>query len=98
MSAEVNYEVEYNNRARVPENPAIIAGWSRDAAAYREAHQADLKVIRYGTGERNRIDLAALGRTARLAPAGAISSRRRRILGRIMNVHRLLPALRIEPF
>jgi arylformamidase len=57
LSAEVNYEVEYNNRARVPENPAIIAGWSRDAAAYREAHQADLKVIRYGTGERNRIDL-----------------------------------------
>jgi arylformamidase len=57
LSADVDYEVEYNNRARVPENPAIIAGWSRDAKAYREAHQADLKVIAYGTGERNRIDL-----------------------------------------
>jgi arylformamidase len=57
LSADVDYEVEYNNRARVPENPAIIAGWSRDAAAYREAHQSRLKVIAYGSGARNRIDL-----------------------------------------
>ena len=57
MSADVDYEVEYNNRARVPENPAIIAGWSRDAAAYREAHPA--RTIVYGAGERNRIDLFA---------------------------------------
>lgn len=55
MSASVDYEVEYNNRARVPENPAIIAGWLRDAAAYRETHPA--KVIAYGHGERNRMDL-----------------------------------------
>jgi arylformamidase len=55
LSANVDYEVEYNNRARVPENPAIIAGWSRDAAAYRETHPP--KVIAYGAGERNRIDL-----------------------------------------
>ena len=34
MNAGVDYEVEYNNRARVPENPALIAGWARDAAAY----------------------------------------------------------------
>ena len=57
MSADVNYETEYNNRARVPENPAIIAGWSRDAQAYREAHQACHKEISYGAGERNRIEL-----------------------------------------
>ena len=57
MSADVDYETEYNNRARVPENPAIIAGWSRDAKAYREAHQACHKEISYGAGERNRIDL-----------------------------------------
>ena len=57
MSADVDYETEYNNRARVPENPAIIAGWSREAKAYREAHQARHKVISYGAGERNRIDL-----------------------------------------
>ena len=55
MNADVDYEVEYNNRAQVPENPAIIAGWSRDAAAYREAHQAH--TIAYGPGARNRIDL-----------------------------------------
>ena len=57
MNADVDYEAEYNNRARVPENPSIMAGWSRDAKAYREAHQAHHKVISYGSGERNRIDL-----------------------------------------
>jgi arylformamidase len=55
LNADVDYEVEYNNRARVPENPATIAGWSRDAAAYREAHQP--QTIAYGPGARNRIDL-----------------------------------------
>ena len=40
LSATVDYEVEYNNRARVPEHPALIAGWARDAAAYREQHRA----------------------------------------------------------
>ena len=42
----VDYEVEYNNRARVPENPALMAGWARDAAAYREQHAP--RVIAYG--------------------------------------------------
>jgi arylformamidase len=50
----VDYEVEYNNRARVPENPLIIAGWARDAAAYRERHAP--RSIPYGTDARNRID------------------------------------------
>ena len=27
----IDYEVEYNNRARVPEHPQIFAGWERDA-------------------------------------------------------------------
>lgn len=57
MTAEVDYEVEYNNRARVPENPSIMARWARDAVAYRERHVP--RVIRYGTGTRNRIDLFA---------------------------------------
>ena len=57
----MDYEVEYNNRARVPENPAIIAGWSRDAAAYRETHPP--KAIAYGVGERHRIDLFSGGDT-----------------------------------
>ena len=53
----MDYEVEYNNRARVPENPAIMAGWARDAQAYRAAHQNRLKVMAYGPGERHRIEL-----------------------------------------
>lgn len=57
MTAEVDYELEYNNRARVPENPSIMAGWARDAAAYRERHVP--RVIRYGTGARNSIDFFA---------------------------------------
>ena len=32
----IDYEVEYNNRARVPEHPEIFARWQRDAAAYRD--------------------------------------------------------------
>ncbi len=51
----VDYEVEYNNRARVPENPELMAGWARDAAAYREAHAP--RRLMYGSGERNVIDL-----------------------------------------
>jgi arylformamidase len=52
--AEIDYEVEYNNRARVPENPVLMAGWARDAAAYRE--QRAPQSIRYGPGARNAID------------------------------------------
>jgi arylformamidase len=55
LSATVDYEVEYNNRARVPENPAIMAGWARDAAAWRELHAPGS--IRYGAGARNTIDV-----------------------------------------
>jgi arylformamidase len=51
---EVDYEVEYNNRARVPENPALMAAWARDAAAYRQTHAP--RVIRYGSGPRQKID------------------------------------------
>jgi arylformamidase len=56
LQADIDYEVEYNNRARVPENPAIMAGWSRDAAAYREARQGRWRVIPYDRGARNGID------------------------------------------
>ena len=52
--AEIDYEVEYNNRARVPENPALIAGWAADAAAYRDVHKP--RAIAYGPGARNAID------------------------------------------
>jgi arylformamidase len=52
--AGVDYETEYNNRARVPENPALIAGWARDAAAYRAQHVP--RSISYGPGARHVID------------------------------------------
>jgi arylformamidase len=54
LNATVDYEVEYNNRARVPENPSLIAGWAQDAAAYRERHAP--RSIPYGPGARNIID------------------------------------------
>ena len=54
MSADIDYEVEYNNRARVPENPAIMAGWAKDAAEYRERYAP--RSISYGPGGRNSID------------------------------------------
>ena len=56
MSA-VDYEVEYNNRARVPENPALMAGWARDAVAYRE--QRAPRRIAYGPEPRHVIDVFA---------------------------------------
>ena len=51
-----DYEAEYNNRARVPEHMAHIAGWQRDAAAYRDAAWGELDLA-YGPQERHRLDL-----------------------------------------
>lgn len=51
-----DYETEYNNRARVPEHPGIIAGWASDAAAYRADAVCELG-ISYGESERQRYDL-----------------------------------------
>lgn len=47
---------EYNNRALVPDHPAIIARWHRDAAAYRASHGGVLELT-YGARPRNRVDL-----------------------------------------
>jgi arylformamidase len=55
LNTGVDYEVEYNNRARVPENPALIAGWARDAASYRAQHAPRSQA--YGPGARHMIDL-----------------------------------------
>jgi arylformamidase len=56
----IDYETEYNNRARVPEHPEIFAGWARDAAAYRDQASAEGRAelgLRYGPGPRQTIDL-----------------------------------------
>lgn len=53
----INYEVEYDNRARVPEHPQIFARWQREAAAFRAgAREAELG-LRYGPSPRQTIDL-----------------------------------------
>jgi arylformamidase len=52
---EIDYEAEYNNRARVPEHPALIAGWARDAKAWRE--QQRFHTVSYGPGARHTIDV-----------------------------------------
>jgi arylformamidase len=56
----VDYDVEYNNRARVPEHADIFARWTRDAAAYRERAQAEENAelgLAYGTSARQKVDL-----------------------------------------
>jgi acetyl esterase/lipase len=53
---ELDLEAEYNNRARVPDHAVHIAGWQRDAAAYRSNARAELDLA-YGPGERHRLDL-----------------------------------------
>ena len=51
----IDYEVEYNNRARVPDHADHIAGWARDAQAFRE--NTPPTPIPYGPGERETLDL-----------------------------------------
>jgi arylformamidase len=56
----IDYEVEYNNRARVPDHPEIFARWTRDAELYRlkamEERRAELG-LNYGSTPRQTIDL-----------------------------------------
>jgi arylformamidase len=56
----VDYEVEYNNRARVPEHAEIFARWNREAAAYREHMKAEENAelgLPYGASPRQTVDL-----------------------------------------
>lgn len=58
----IDYEVEYNNRARVPEHAEIFVRWERDAAAYRDAAAGERRAelgIPYGAKAREAIDLFA---------------------------------------
>jgi arylformamidase len=58
--AAVDYEVEYNNRARVPEHEEIFASWVRDAELYRiEALKNDRAELglSYGDTPRQFLDL-----------------------------------------
>ena len=55
----LDLEREYNNRARVPENPGIMKGWADDSAAYRAIKAP--REVRYGVGERHTFDLFEAG-------------------------------------
>ncbi|PWS34595.1 alpha/beta hydrolase [Falsiroseomonas bella] len=57
----MDLEAEYNNRARVPEHPAHIAGWQRDAAAWRQACPRSEFDLAYGPAARERLDLFHAG-------------------------------------
>jgi arylformamidase len=58
--AAIDYEVEYNNRARVPEHPEIFARWAREAENYRadtlKQGRAQLE-LPYGDSPRQVVDL-----------------------------------------
>src|SRR6202167_3523089 len=70
--AAIDYETEYNNRARVPEHPEIFARWIREGEDYRaetlKAGRAELG-LSYGDTPRRVVDLffPAAGEAAPLA-------------------------------
>lgn len=52
----MDLEAEYNNRARVPEHPEIIAQWRQDAAQFRDAAGGEIDLA-YGDHPRQRVDV-----------------------------------------
>ena len=67
--AAIDYEAEYNNRARVPEHPAIFIRWARAAEAFRASHPDAELGVAYGRSSREKIDIfwPAAGREAPIA-------------------------------
>lgn len=61
----LDLEAEYNNRARCPDHPAVMARWKASAEAARAAHPA--QEIAYGPGARERLDLFSAGEGAPVA-------------------------------
>lgn len=55
MTGKVDLEAQYNNRARVPDHPAVMAMWRERAEAARAAHPP--VEIAYGPGPREVMDL-----------------------------------------
>lgn len=53
----LDLEAEYNNRARVPGHPAIIASWKQRAEAFRASHKNAETGLAYGESPRQTIDL-----------------------------------------
>ena len=61
----LDLEAEYNNRARCPDHPAVMARWKASAEAARAAHPPE--EIAYGPGPRERLDLFSAGEGAPVA-------------------------------
>ncbi len=61
----IDLEAEYNNRARVPDHPAVMQMWRDTAAAARAAHPP--LEIAYGPGQREVMDLFEAGPNAPIA-------------------------------
>lgn len=56
----IDYQAEYDNRARVPEHPEIFARWNRDAAAYRDLAAGEGRAqlnVKFGPSPRQFVDL-----------------------------------------
>lgn len=53
----IDYEVEYDNRARVPEHVEIFIRWGREGEAYRAAARNAELGLRYGPSPRQTVDL-----------------------------------------
>ena len=52
----IDYEKEYDNRARVPEHPQIFARWKAETEAYRNAARGAELATSYGPSARQTID------------------------------------------
>jgi arylformamidase len=64
----IDYEKEYDNRARVAEHPEIFARWHREAQAYRAAARDAEFGIPYGPSPRQTIDLFPAKDDDRMTP------------------------------
>jgi arylformamidase len=63
----IDYEAEYNNRARVPEHPDIFARWAREAEDYRAEAMKERRAelgLSYGSTLRQVMDLFSPTRDA----------------------------------
>ncbi len=65
MSGEIDFEAEYNNRARVPDHPAVMERWRETAGAARAARPP--VEIAYGRGPREVMELFSAGDEAPVA-------------------------------
>ena len=81
----VDYEVEYDNRARVPEHPEIFTRWQREGAAYRAAaHNRETGTYIWPLDAPHHRSFPGQGR--RQGPARDVHSRRLVALARAFDV------------